>query len=63
MKFIVGPPGNQAIVFPYNVAGVAVFGTTTTDRLAVETIERSSKRGLMEPHHGIPMEPRCRISR
>jgi len=55
MKFIVGPPANSTIVCPYNVAGVAVFSTTTTDRLAVETIERSSKRGHMEPQYGTKM--------
>jgi hypothetical protein len=47
MKMIVGPPGNPTIVCPYNIAQVAVFSTTTTDRLAIETIERSSKQ--MEP--------------
>jgi long-chain acyl-CoA synthetase len=58
VKFIVGPPGNRAIVCPYNVAGVAVFSTTTTDRLAVETIERSSERGwgrAVESKYGTKM--------
>jgi acyl-CoA synthetase (AMP-forming)/AMP-acid ligase II len=43
-EFIVAPPGNRAIVCGYNIAGVAVFCTTTTGRPAVETIEQTPKR-------------------
>jgi non-ribosomal peptide synthetase component E (peptide arylation enzyme) len=55
VKFIVAPLGIRTIVCAYKIPGVAVFFATTTDRPPVETIERSSKRGHMEPQHGAAM--------
>jgi long-chain acyl-CoA synthetase len=55
VKFIVSPLGNRTIVCAYKIAGVAVFCMTTTYRPSVETIERSSKRGQVEPQCGTKM--------
>jgi non-ribosomal peptide synthetase component F len=59
MKFIVSPLGNRTIVCAYKIAEVAVSCATTTDRPPVETIERSSRRGMwsrtMEPQYGTKM--------